>query len=75
MQGFNPRMKDKMHYEELGERRVMLNLMVLLHNFRTSRVGINQITNSFMPYLSKDNKYFTDEFREIFLSEPAIDAV
>ena len=48
----------------------MLNLMILLHNFRTKRVEINQITNSFIPYLLADNEYFTEKFQEIFLMEP-----
>jgi len=42
MQGFQssfPRFKDKVIYKERGERKIMLNLMVLLHNFRVTKVG------------------------------------
>ena len=34
--------------KEIGERRVVLHLLVLLHNCQTSEVGINQILNTFM---------------------------
>jgi len=37
MRGFQssfPRLKEKILYEERGERKIMLNLMVLQYNFR-----------------------------------------
>ena len=37
-----------MLYEEFGERRVILNLMVLLYNYQTNMTGIKEILNSFM---------------------------
>jgi hypothetical protein len=46
MQGFQssfPRLKEKILYEERGERKIMLDLMVLLYNFRVAKVGQNQI--------------------------------
>jgi hypothetical protein len=45
--GSFPRLKDALHYEEENERRVILKLMVHLHNFQAHNVGINQIMNSF----------------------------
>ena len=48
IQGSFPRLKDKMPYEEFGERRVILNLMVLLYNYQTHNIGVNQILNVFM---------------------------
>ena len=48
IQGQFPRLKDPMLYEEFGERRVILNLMVLLYNYQTNMTGINEILNSFM---------------------------
>ena len=48
IQGQFPRLKDPLTYEEFGERKVILNLMVVLYNFQTSTVGINHILNSFM---------------------------
>lgn len=50
-----PRMKDRIAYEEKGERRVILNLMVLLYNFQCSRIGHNQIFTTFMN--DEDNYY------------------
>ena len=50
-----PRLKDPIYYEENGERRVILNLMVLLYNFQCSRVGHNMILSSFMH--NKKNYY------------------
>jgi len=50
-----PRMKDRIRYEEKGERRVILNLMVLLYNFQCSRIGHNEIFTTFMN--DEDNYY------------------
>ena len=46
--GAFPRLKDKMIFEAFGERKIILNLMVLLYNFQLGTVGVNQILNSFM---------------------------
>lgn len=43
-----PRLKDNMPYEEFGERKVILALMLVLYNYQASQVGINEILNSFM---------------------------
>ena len=43
-----PRLNDRMLLEDKGERKVIMQLMVYLHNFQASRVGINEILNSFM---------------------------
>jgi hypothetical protein len=48
IQGQFPRMKDNCRLEEFGERQIVLHLMVLLYNFQASKVGINQILNTFM---------------------------
>ena len=48
IQGQFPRMKDNLQLEEFGERKVILQLMVLLYNYQASKVGINQILNTFM---------------------------
>lgn len=54
-----PRMKDRFVYEEYGERRVMMKMLLLLYNLRARRVGINQILNTYMPNLRTDaNKEF-----------------
>jgi hypothetical protein len=50
-----PRMKDRIAYKEKGERRVILNLMVLLYNFQCSRIGHNEIFTMFMN--DEDNYY------------------
>ena len=43
-----PRMYDNIIYEEFGERKIILNLLVLLYNFQASTVGINSIMNTYM---------------------------
>ena len=48
IQGSFPRLKDKLPYEEFNERKVVQHLMVLLYNFQTHNIGINQILNTFM---------------------------
>jgi len=42
-----PRTKDRFKYEELGERKRMIHLFVLLFNLRARLVGINQIRNTY----------------------------
>ena len=46
-----PRMQDRFHYEQRGERRFMLEVVVRLNNLRANLVGINQIRTTFMPEL------------------------
>ena len=48
IQGQFPRMKDNLQLEDFGKRKVILQLMVLLYNYQASKVGINQILNTFM---------------------------
>jgi hypothetical protein len=36
-------LKDNLPQEEQEERKITLNLMVLLYNFQTAQVGMNQI--------------------------------
>jgi hypothetical protein len=43
LQGSFPRLKDRIPYEERGERKQLLQLVVLLFNYRTEKVGFNQI--------------------------------
>ena len=45
--GSFPRLKDPLKFEELGEKKVILKLMVLLYNYQTSQLDINQIMSSF----------------------------
>ena len=45
--GSFPRMKDSILCKETQDRKVILRLIVHLHNFQISQVGINQILISF----------------------------
>ena len=53
LQGLFPWLKEKILFEERGDRKIRLNLMVLLYNFQVSKVGQNQIGSVYMPYLIK----------------------
>ena len=57
LQGLFPRLKDRIIYEENGERAIILKFITLLYNYRVRSVGINQILNHYMPSLSKDARY------------------
>ena len=58
LQSSFPRMLDRLVYEERGERRIMMKMMILLYNFRARLVGINQIKNVYMANLIQDaNNY------------------
>ena len=60
LQGSFPRLKDRLLYEERGERKIILHLIVLLYNYRASTVGINQIQSSFMPHLVRTANRFVN---------------
>ena len=47
-----PRIKDRIGFESIGQRKLMMKVMVLLFNLRAQRVGINQILNVYMPSLN-----------------------
>jgi DDE superfamily endonuclease len=58
IQGAFPRLKDRIHYEENGERGVFLSLVPLLYNYRLAKVGLNQIRNVYCPNWSVDSAFF-----------------
>jgi DDE superfamily endonuclease len=51
LQSSFPRLKERFIYEENGEQRVIVKLMILLYNLRARKVGINQIKNVYLPSL------------------------
>jgi hypothetical protein len=57
IQGSFPRLKDRIHYETNGERKVFLQLLPLLYNYRTNMVGLNAIANTYVPLWSVDCRY------------------
>ena len=54
-----PRIADTLVFENTGNRRVVMRLMIHLYNFQCAQVGINQILNSFM---TTDSGYFDNDF-------------
>jgi DDE superfamily endonuclease len=53
-----PRLKDRIRYENNGERGVVLSLVPLLYNYRLAKVGLNQIRNVYCPSWSVDSAFF-----------------
>jgi len=51
LQGSFPRLKDRIRWEERGERKFMLQLVIFLYNFRSECVGFNQIASAYLPHL------------------------
>jgi hypothetical protein len=62
LQGSFPCLKDHLLYEERGERRIILEMIVLLYNFRASTVEMNQIQSTFMPHLERSANKFVFNF-------------
>jgi len=54
LQGSFPRLKARLKYEENGERKCIIQCIMLVYNFRARYCGINQIRTTFMPYLDRD---------------------
>ena len=53
-----PRIKDRILYEESGERGLILKLFVFLFNYRANKVGINQIKNTYLTALQLEGDVF-----------------
>ncbi len=49
-----PRIKDRMKFEERGERKVTLTVMILLYNLQARMIGINQLRSFYMGALYRD---------------------
>ena len=49
-----PRIKDRMKFEERGERKVTLTVMILLYNLRAWMVGLNQLKSFYVAALYHD---------------------
>jgi hypothetical protein len=49
-----PHIKDRMKFEERGERKVTLTVMILMYNLRAQMVGINQLNSFYMGALYRD---------------------
>jgi hypothetical protein len=54
LQGSFPKLKDRLPYEERGERKRFLQLVILVHNYRTSRLGLSQIQTTYRNALYND---------------------
>ena len=62
-------LKDPMVFKEFGERKVILNLMVLLYNYQRNTTRINHILNSFMSKTKDFHSYqynITDTANNVF---------
>ena len=49
-----PHIKDRMKFEERGERKVTLTVMILLYKLRARMIGINQLRSFYMGALYHD---------------------
>ena len=54
-----PRVCDRIKYEEHGKRYKFIKMLVLLYNYRTNKVGINQIRNTYFPH------FYSEVFGEV----------
>jgi hypothetical protein len=54
LQSSFPRLKERLIYEEYGERRIIMKLYILLYNLRARKVGINQIKNVYLNALESN---------------------
>jgi hypothetical protein len=58
LQASFPRLKDRLEYEEKGERQLILELIVYLYNYWATLVGLNQIQSVYMPWLRRSANTF-----------------
>ena len=57
------RMRDRLRFDDLGERKLTFRMYFLLFNYRSNSVGINQIRNVYMPQV---NNNANDLLRDLF---------
>ena len=61
LQGSFPRLKDRIPWEEHGERKLLMQLVIYLYNFRTETVGLNQTASVYQKSLdSTANEMITN---------------
>ena len=53
----SPRLRQRLRYENRGDRYEILDLAVLLHNYRVNSIGLSQINTTYSGYWNK----FTNE--------------
>ena len=59
-----PQLKDRLVFEINGKRKRILKMILLLYNYRTRCVGINQIQNMYYPALELDtNEFYGEEIQ------------
>ena len=63
LQGSFSWLKERLHYECAGERKIIVMMMVLLYNVCATRVGQNQIRTVYFPSLDVD----VDDYLNAFL--------
>ena len=52
------RLKERFIYDVRGKRSLMLIPIILIYNYRVNNVRINQIRNTYMPWLEQDSNTF-----------------
>ena len=55
----------KLQYEEMGKRKLVTHLIILLSNLRARKVGINQIATVYKASLDRDLREIFDQ-SEVF---------
>ncbi len=58
LQGAFPRLKDRIPWEENGERKLLIQLVIYLYNYRAEKVGFNQIKSTYYPLLGRLSNSF-----------------
>ena len=53
LQGSFPRLKERIRWEERGERKLMMQLVIYLYNYRAEKVGFNQIATVYKQSLEE----------------------
>ena len=62
LQAAFPRLKDRLVFENFGERKRIMKSIILLNNYRSRKVGINQLKNTYYASLEVDaNVFYADE--------------
>ena len=54
LQGSFPRLRDRFCYKEMGKRKQVIHMIILLSNLRAQKVGINQIATVYKTSLDRD---------------------
>ena len=72
LQGSFPRLRERFIYKEMGKRKQVIHMIILLSNLQARKVDINQIATVYKASLDRYLQEMFNQFSETELSKPFV---